>query len=57
MSSQQPDVLEMRVLHQLIERLIRHRRHVRALEDLEPLGGGLLLQPFGADAEILATCS
>src|SRR5262245_38924563 len=51
---EEPDVLQMRVVEDAVERVIRHGGYVDPVEDLYPLGGGFLLQRLQADLEILA---
>ena len=50
--AEKPDVLQMRIFHQRLERVILHCRHVELVEDFDPLGVGFLLQAFGARGEI-----
>src|SRR5688572_1195216 len=46
-------VRQMRVLEQAVQGVIRRRRYVGPVEDLQPLGGGLRLERGDADLEVL----
>ena len=46
------DIFQVRIFHDLIEGLERHRRYIGAIKNFHPFRGGFLFQALGADAEI-----